>query len=399
MSEFTFWNSLTQQMIDKSRLPENSGPAPAPAPVQSMDPNAPGNQFSMVGGEPGRVGGNMTTAPSTPTGGLQAFYDANKGDKTAMQKYLTDNGYTNATAASELGIDVGYVNNYFGGNPSPSNGSTTSGFNLSTMSGAPTFGDTPQAGPAPWVVDGNQTVASQLEKILKTDSPLMQLARTRAQQDAESRGLRNSTMAATAGEAAMIDRAMPIAQQDAQTFGNAGQFNADSRNTFTLADNQFNRDKSMAGFNLAANEWAAERSFGRGETAADRAYLRDNQSAELNFSRQDRMARINAELNRDANATGDAATLQRGYTNAINQARTDYATALANISSSSTMDAGLKTQTLQNLRTTYNTMIGNYARLLGWDANSWLIGDEEGTPTGVSAPPAVTNAPVYEGSF
>lgn len=362
---------------------------------------ASGGGFSMVGGAPLPTG---TT--SVPNGGLQAFYDANSGDKAAVQKYMTDNGYTRDSAAQELKLDRGYIDHYFDGNPaapSPLNTSSGSGggFNLSTMSGVPTFGNTPQAGPTPWNVDGNQTVATQLERILKTDSPLMQLAKTRAQQEAQSRGLLNTTMAGTAGEAAMIDRALPIAQQDARTYGDAGQFNAGAKNTFTLADNQFNRDKSMADFNLSANEWAANKQFGRSETAADRAYLRQNQTADQNVGREKELARTNADLNRAnsaaAAAQGDEATLKRGYVNAIDKARSDYATSLKEISASSTMDAGLKTQTLQNLRVTYNTMISNYAKSLGWDANSWLIGDE--APAAVApptvTPPATGNEPRY----
>jgi hypothetical protein len=66
---------------------------------------------------------------------------------------------------------------------------------------------------------GKETVAGQLDSILKQDSPLMESARARAKQEANSRGLLNSTMAATAGEKAMIDSAMPIAQADAGTHG------------------------------------------------------------------------------------------------------------------------------------------------------------------------------------
>lgn len=62
------------------------------------------------------------------------------------------------------------------------------------------------------------TVQGQLGGILKKDSPLMDRARTSAQQWANQRGLLNSSMAAQAGEAAQIDAATPIAQQDAQTY-------------------------------------------------------------------------------------------------------------------------------------------------------------------------------------
>lgn len=87
------------------------------------------------------------------------------------------------------------------------------------------------------------SVSGQLDKILSKDSPLVTRARAGAAQVANSRGLLNSTMAASAGEAAAIDTALPIAQQDASMFtqqrlanqqaGNtASQFGADAANKF-----------------------------------------------------------------------------------------------------------------------------------------------------------------------
>ena len=69
----------------------------------------------------------------------------------------------------------------------------------------------------------------------------MTRARAGAMQSANSRGLLNSSMAAGAGEAAVIDAALPIAQQDANTFSQqrlanqqvsnaADQFGADAAN-------------------------------------------------------------------------------------------------------------------------------------------------------------------------
>ena len=61
----------------------------------------------------------------------------------------------------------------------------------------------------------DQTVEGRLDGLLSKDSPLMQRAATQGMQFANQRGLLNSTMASGAAQGAMIDRAMPIAQQDA----------------------------------------------------------------------------------------------------------------------------------------------------------------------------------------
>lgn len=60
------------------------------------------------------------------------------------------------------------------------------------------------------------TVASNLEGLLSSGSSYLESARANAAQTANQRGLLNSTMAATAGEQAAIQSALPIAQQDAQ---------------------------------------------------------------------------------------------------------------------------------------------------------------------------------------
>lgn len=74
------------------------------------------------------------------------------------------------------------------------------------------------------------TVEGRINRIIAANSPLMTLARTNAAQTANARGLRNSAMAASAGERAVIETALPIAQQDAQHYFTARQTNNQSAN-------------------------------------------------------------------------------------------------------------------------------------------------------------------------
>ncbi|MDV7394716.1 hypothetical protein RZS08_25250, partial [Arthrospira platensis SPKY1] len=83
---------------------------------------------------------------------------------------------------------------------------------------------------ARYVIGPEQTVEGRLANILATDSPLMQRAATQGMQFANSRGLLNSTIAAGAAQGEMIDRATPIAQQDASQ--------AWQRQNIALADQQ-----------------------------------------------------------------------------------------------------------------------------------------------------------------
>lgn len=79
-------------------------------------------------------------------------------------------------------------------------------------------------------VDNNMLVENRLNSIINKDNPLMQSARTAALQGMNSRGLLNSSMAGEAAQKAVIDSAMPIAQQDAETYRIAAKSNQDAEN-------------------------------------------------------------------------------------------------------------------------------------------------------------------------
>lgn len=96
-------------------------------------------------------------------------------------------------------------------------------------------------------VTSPQTVQGQMADIIAQDSPLQQLATTSALQQANTRGLINSSMAVGAAQDAVIRSALPIAQQDAQTQAAAAQLNVTEANKLGMfgaelssKDQQFN---------------------------------------------------------------------------------------------------------------------------------------------------------------
>lgn len=114
-----------------------------------------------------------------------------------------------------------------------------------------------------------ETAAGQLESLLSKDSPLMQRSRTLALQQMGKRGLINSSMAIGASQAAMVERANPIAQQDAQIYSDralanmnatntAAQFNAGEQNKFGLQSQEqaftFEQNKATRDFQAAQAE-------------------------------------------------------------------------------------------------------------------------------------------------
>lgn len=138
-------------------------------------------------------------------------------------------------------------------NPSTAKESTSVGYN-----------------PVGFSVNKNQTVAGQVDNITAQDSPLMQQARTRANQAMVARGLLSSSAAVGAGESAVIGAALPIAQQDASTYNAAHtntqnatnaalNFGAQATNTASGQNAQLGTSVSMA--NAEAANKALQDSF------------------------------------------------------------------------------------------------------------------------------------------
>lgn len=160
-----------------------------------------------------------------------------------------------------------------------------------------------QAGTTTWTPGKDSTVQGQLTGILDAGGPLQDRAATRAAQQMNSRGLLNSSMAVTAGQSALYDAALPIAQQDAQTMGRAGEFNAGASNTAAIANANMATDVSrsnaqernnMSGmlFQKAADFGLEDKrqTFQAGENVAQRAFQTGERVAQNQFQTGERVA-------------------------------------------------------------------------------------------------------------
>ena len=112
-------------------------------------------------------------------------------------------------------------------------------------------------------VSSDATVAGQMNKILSSGSPLLERAKTRAAQAANSRGLLNSSMGVQAGEEAVLTTAMPMAQQDASTYANQGLVNQGVQNQFSTAANKYGTDSAMNKQQFGQNFQLQEQQFGQ----------------------------------------------------------------------------------------------------------------------------------------
>ena len=118
-------------------------------------------------------------------------------------------------------------------------------------------------GPSLGNVSSDATVAGQMDKILSSNSPLLQRAKTRAAQAANSRGLLNSSMGVQAGEEAVLTTAMPMAQQDASTYANQGLVNQGAQNQFSTAANKYNTDSAMSQQQFGQNFQLSDQQYGQ----------------------------------------------------------------------------------------------------------------------------------------
>lgn len=103
------------------------------------------------------------------------------------------------------------------------------------------LGEQPEFMPGPheWEVTEEQTVSGQLEKNLSRDNPLYQQISDRVTQNYAARGLKNSAMAASAAEMAVINTAFQVSAADAATFARSAEFNATTKNHFSAAEQAF----------------------------------------------------------------------------------------------------------------------------------------------------------------
>ena len=156
---------------------------------------------------------------------------------------------------------------------------------------------------------GTTTVQGLLGQIMAQDNPLMQQARTQSQQQMASRGLLNSSMAIGAGQSALYNVAMPIAQQDAQAYNQTGQFNASAQNQMA----QYNAGNQQQ-TNLA-NQTAQNQANQFGADAR-------NQAASSNAAAANNMAQYNASNQQQTNLANAQAQNQMAQYNATNQFNT-----------------------------------------------------------------------------
>ncbi len=174
--------------------------------------NMPGGATTGTG-----TGGNGPGGNSPPAGG---------GPNTPP--VVTSDPNTPPPAGGIVNTGTTITGNTTQGGASPDNPSNGVTAPVGTLDAPPTT----DYQPLTQDVNNQSTVAGQLAGILKTGNPLLEAAKAAAMQAANARGLQNSSMATEGGENAIVNSALPIAQQDAQTNNAQALANQDISNQF-----------------------------------------------------------------------------------------------------------------------------------------------------------------------
>lgn len=209
-------NSVTQ--------PENVGGAGTPLPVGISDPNptllpgGSGDSTTPIDPVPTT---NPVPNPLEPGPSLDELYPVDPGIQNVDQGVLTPTVETDKSVA-EVGTP---------GSADANTGILAEGEGINAEQS---------------ILTPDQLVDQDLARIMGQGSPLMERARQESLQQSNRRGLQNSSIAVGAAQGAMVDRMLPMAQQNAaQGFERAQQNTAFRQDASKFSADQLNRLRGL----------------------------------------------------------------------------------------------------------------------------------------------------------
>lgn len=160
---------------------------------------------------------------------------------------------------------------------------------------APGFNTAPAIATGPTMIDPGalahrtinqptETVNGQLQTIVAQDSPLLQQARAQAMTAANDRGMLNSSLAASAGEDAVLKSALQVATPDAAAYNHASDYNvaADNQATMYNATTANSYSQQQIATQAAKDAATAQVNAAKDAAAAQAAVNTATQNATLN---------------------------------------------------------------------------------------------------------------------
>lgn len=298
-------------------------------------------------------------------------------------------------------------------------------------------------------VTNDELVKNQLNSLIASDSQYIRQAQDRARAEASSRGMMLSSMAAGAGQRAAIDAALPIASQDAATYGRTASENMAAVNNDRLADQGIWGNLTGQAMGIRANLDESERA--RGFTERENERLRAFQSSERMASQawqsgeraatqswQQQMQQMNNEWQAAQNSTQrqhELLTLERQqahdaaqrvldqsfqgsqldkqllqqrfleFENSMQNQSNQLAQVIASIYNNPNLKPADQAAAVNNARTVFQSLYTSYAQSMSGGVppifyNPYPMGGSQpsmGTGTGGTLPPTGTTTPPLSG--
>lgn len=228
--------------------------------------------------------------------------------------------------------------------------------------GVATYKPTEVQDPSEWTVEPDQTVAGQLNTIVDPNNPLMVKAKARAQQQSADRGLINSSIAATAGESAMLDAAMPIAQADAAARAKAAGYNVDIKNQTNVTN--ANAQNSADQFNTGQMNQQALQKAQQESSKVLQQMQQDSNMAVEKMQQDSNMAvqQMSKDNERLLAVNSKAGEMMSNATSAIN-----------NIMNNNQMDQSTKTENMRQITNNLKAQLSILSKVQSLDLGSLLI--------------------------
>ena len=244
-----------------------------------------------------------------------------------------------------------------------------------------------------------ETVKGQVKDIISEGSPLLTMEQTRAKEEANRRGLLNTSMAVQAGEAATISKALDIAQPDAATHAQAGLSAQQARQQADLTGYQ-GEISSAVSEKDTAQKGSIESKLSAQEADQQMALSQFTADHQVQLQREELDAKI--AMNMADKASEDRAS----YSEAANQIWQQYQVQYAEIIT--TADSILTAESKKNAIGNLNNMVQKQVDFLSalydvditWESSGIGVGGPEAFEASPqsSAPVTIPSPPSSTGS-
>lgn len=217
-------------------------------------------------------------------------------------------------------------------------------------------------------------VNDQLGATLNQGGLLMRMAQSRGQGMASQRGLGNSTIGIDAAQRAMVDAALPIAQQNAQQShqGQQSQLDRDLQAGMQDKDLSWKGQQSQKDRDLQSGMQDKDLSWKGQQSQLDRTHQSSMQDKDLNWKGQQSQLDRNQELNvldkqgaidKDKLAQQVVANTHGMYMSSIDSAVNSYNDRYAALVADKAMSAADKTNLINSMKAELNSTLKMYQQL------------------------------------